>query len=141
MGHDHEQTVAIPVYALEWFERIIKSVSDKQLCELFCGIRDANEKLDCIGQKVDKIMSALDDANAALTTINDATNQLGTLAQTISAELTALLANVQPGQQITPELLAGFQGAASNIGALVPVLQGIASQGANNPVPVSPPTA
>lgn len=108
--------------------------SDDWLFKFFC-------MLDRIEQKVDRIMSALDDANAALTSINDATNQLGTLAQTISTELTTLLANVQPGQQITPELLAGFQGAATNIGALVPVLQGIASQGATNPVPVTPPTA
>ncbi len=99
-----------------------------------------NQQLDRIERKVNRIMSQLDDANAALAQINDATNSIATVTQTISDELDAALAGATPGSQITPEFLDGLKATAGKAAALVPVLQGIAAKGASNPVPVPVPT-
>lgn len=111
-------------------------------------------KLECIEQKLDVIMSALDDANAALSKINDATNKQaaalsadGDLLQKVSDEMDAFIAQAQAGT-LTPDLIANMQARADAVQAVSDsldahsaALAAIAAKGAANPVPVTPPPA
>ena len=118
-------------------------------------VQDAQGKvLQTILQHTEKLMSQLDDANAALAAINAATTQQGvTLAaegtslQTISDNLDALI--VQLGTNVPPAVLAGLTAAASSTQALSDSMTAqaafataVASKGVATPVPlpVPPPT-
>lgn len=111
--------------------------------------------LSALHAQGEKIMSSLDDANAALKTIDDATTKIGgnvadigKITQTVSDEIDTFLASATNNAGIPAELLAGLtntaakaQLAADASQALVPVLQGIASKGATVPVPTPVPTS
>lgn len=103
-------------------------------------------------QKLEKIMAAIDDANAALAKIDGATTKIATniqaeadIQQKISDELDVLIANAA-GQGVPAAFVTSLQGVADRVQASsdaldanVPVLQGIATKGAQNPVPVPVP--
>lgn len=117
-----------------------------------CTLRDIIQTEKNISHKLDKIMAAIDDANAALAKIDAATTKIATniqteaaVIQTISDELDALVA-AGPGQGIPAEFLTkltavanGAQASSDALDAQVPVLQAIAAKGATNPVPVPVP--
>lgn len=100
-----------------------------------------------------RIMATQADIIAALTAIDTATTAIANsiasesgVIQTISDEVNALVAAVPAGTVITDDqitqlqsLASRAQDAANSLTAQVPVLQGIASKGAANPVPVPVP--
>lgn len=125
---------------------------DALLVEVVKVAQAVSHKLGLIEQKLDKIMASQAEMEAALTKIDAATTQtaenvvaIGTVADTISTEVDALqdaLKNAGVSQALLDQAAAVGSKADSlsaAAGALVPVLQGIASKGSVNPVPVPVP--
>jgi methyl-accepting chemotaxis protein len=117
--------------------------------------RSIHLKLDKIIHQQEKLMGLAEDQAAALKKIDDATTQtagnvqaISDISTTIASEVTALVGQLQVGQPVTQEMVDAAnalgtkaQAVSDASSALIPVLQGIASQGANNPVPVAVPPA
>lgn len=91
-------------------------------------------------------IDALNKIDAATTQIAQAVTDQAGVVQTIATEVTALVAAQQAAgvpQAIIDQTTAlgdRLQQAATALVAQTPALQAIASQGASNPVPVTPPT-
>jgi len=138
--------------ALEQLGRGILPALDGIADQLAASSATSNKKLDDLGQKVGKIMLNEQQELDLLATLDRTTTAIGanvsviaTVNQTISDELDALLLKQQAegvSQAIldaTKALADKSQAAATALEAQIPVLQGIASKGAANPVPVPVP--
>lgn len=113
----------------------------------------SDPKLDRIILLLEKIMTDLETANAAIAAINDATNAqgvqltaIGASLQTTSANISALIAKL--GTTVPADVLTGLQANLAHVQAVSAALQAqadfstqLASQGAATPVPVPVPPA
>ena len=113
---------------------------------------DLDELEARLNKRLDKIMATEQDVVAALQKIDAATTKIAAnvqgeanTIQTISDEIDALiskLSNAGVSQALLDEATAlaeKTQAASDALDAQVPVLQAIATKGANNPVPVPVP--
>ncbi len=107
--------------------------------------RDLDHKLNQViallqqllkGEK--RIMATVEQANAALKSIDDATNAQATSLQTISDNLDKLIADAKAAG-VADSVLAGMQAEADKLTAQAEFSKALASKGVDNPVPVPPP--
>lgn len=124
--------------------------SEDENCEVSLGTIDG--KLDTIDGKVNTIMGQLEDANAALKQIDDATTaqsavltELANVQQQISDEIDRFIAGA--GNTVPQALVDSLRATGTRASAVKDALdqqavfaRAIASKGANNPVPVPVPT-
>ena len=113
----------------------------------------SDPKLDRIITLLEKIMTDLETATAAIAAINDATNAqaatlttIGTNLKATSDNIAALIAKL--GTTVPADVLAGLQANLAHVQAVSTALQAqadfstqLASQGAATPVPVPVPPA
>ncbi len=137
---------------LDRLERRLDSLVDGRHHHCGCAaVGEVLTRLEGLHAQGEKIMAAIDDANAALKKIDDATTAQGVALaaeaaslQTLSDEMDAFIAAA--GATVPAQVLADLQARADKVAAISDSIQkqadfsaAIAAKGVTNPVPVPVP--